>query len=94
MSIAQQKVRTFAFIILGYSGFHSHHFQYMQKVHTHSVNIRYISESDSNCGRMNSSLIKQMLIYVCCLSVVLCHRRLFVSMFVFVLSKCGEFAII
>ena len=77
MSIAQQKVRTFAFIILGYSGFHSHHFQYMQKVHTHSVNIRYISESDSNCGRMNSSLIKQMLIYVCRLSVVLCHRLIF-----------------
>ena len=74
ISTTQQKVRTFAFIILGYSGFHSHHFQYMQKVHTHGVNIRYISESDSNCGRMNSSLIKQMLIYVYCLSVVLCHR--------------------
>ena len=46
------------------------------------------------CGRLNLSLIKQMLIYVCCLSVVLCHRRWLVSMFVFVLSKCGELAII
>ena len=39
-----KQVRTFAFIILGYSGFHSHFIQYMQKVHTQGVNIRYISE--------------------------------------------------
>ena len=31
-------------LILGYSGIHSHTIQYMQKVHTYSVNIRYISE--------------------------------------------------
>lgn len=46
MSIAQQKVRTFAFIILGNSGFHSHRLQYMQKVHTYGVNIRYITEAE------------------------------------------------
>ena len=40
------------------------------------------------CGRLNLSLIKQMLIYVCCLSVVLCHRRVvFVSIFVFLLFR-------
>ena len=46
MSMAQQKVRTFACIILGNSGFPSHRLQYMQKVHTHSVNIRYIAEAE------------------------------------------------
>ena len=30
--------------ISGRSGIHSHVLQYMQKVHTHGVNIRYISE--------------------------------------------------
>ena len=37
------------------SGLDSHHFQYTQKVHTYGVNIRYISESDSNCREMNVS---------------------------------------
>ena len=30
------------FITLGFSGLDSHFIQYMQKVHTHGVNIRYI----------------------------------------------------
>ena len=46
MSMAQQKVRTFACIILGNSGFHSHRLQYMQKVHTYGVNIHYITEAE------------------------------------------------
>ena len=43
-NVYMQKVRTFALIILVLSGFHSHRLQYMQKVHTYSANIRYISE--------------------------------------------------
>ena len=36
------KSANFRFVILGYSGIHSHRLQYMQKVHTRGVNIRYI----------------------------------------------------
>ena len=46
------------------------------------ANIRYIQESDYNGPRLNVSSIKQMLIYVCCLSVVLCHRRVVVRFYV------------
>ena len=46
MSLAQQKVRTFAFIILVLSGLDSHVLQYMQKVHTYGVNIHYITEAE------------------------------------------------
>ena len=39
------------------------------------VNIRNIRKTITMCRRLKESLIKQMLIYVCCLSVFLCHRR-------------------
>ena len=65
-----KKVRTFAFIILGYSGFHSHHFQYMQKVHTYGVNIRYISEVYYNVSKIDFILNKAnaylCMLFVCC----------------------------
>ena len=35
-----------------YSGFDSHGFQYMQKVHTNSVNIRYIQENHYNLSKI------------------------------------------
>ena len=52
------KVRTFAFIILGNSGFHSHSIQYTQKVHTHGVNIRYIMECYYNLWKIELLLNK------------------------------------
>ena len=42
MGLVNKKVRTLAFIILAFSGIHSHTLQYTQKVHTHGVNIRNI----------------------------------------------------
>ena len=38
--------------MLVYSGFDSHGFQYMQKVHTNSVNIRYIQENHYNLSKI------------------------------------------
>ena len=44
---------------------------------------------NSNCREVKGSLIKQMLIYVCCLSVVLCHRR-FVCCYIFNRSRLAD----
>ena len=44
--------------MLVYSGFDSHGFQYMQKVHTNSVNIRYIQENHYNLSKIEYILNK------------------------------------
>ena len=70
MSIAQQKVRTFAFIILGPSGLDSHMCQYTQKVHTQRVNIRYITDTYYNLSKIERILNKAnaylCMLFVCC----------------------------
>ena len=70
MSIAQQKVRTFAFIILVLSGFDSHMCQYTQKVHTQRVNIRYITDTYYNLSKIERILNKAnaylCMLFVCC----------------------------
>ena len=38
--------------MLVYSGFDSHGFQYMQKVHTRGVNIRYIEDIHYNLWKI------------------------------------------
>ncbi len=53
-----QKVRTFAFKLLVNSGFDSHRLQYMQKVHTYGVNIRYIREVYYNVSKIEFILNK------------------------------------
>lgn len=68
--------------ILVNSGFHSHRFQYMQNAHTDVWTFAISRKPISICGRLNLSLIKQMLIYVCRLSVVLCHRQVVVRFYV------------
>ena len=46
------------FCTLVNSGFDSHRFQYMQKAHTHRVNIRYIEENDYNVSKIELILNK------------------------------------
>ena len=67
-----EKVRTFAFIILGHSGFHSHVCQYMQKVHTRGVNIRYIEDIHYNLWKIEYILNKANA-YLCMLFFAFCY---------------------
>ena len=77
MSIAQQKVRTFALLywVLRVSTPTSSNTcrKFTLMVRTFAI----FRTHNSNCREMKGSLIKQMLIYVCCLSVVLCHRLIY-----------------
>lgn len=86
VSFRYKKVRTVCISV--HSGLDSHRLQYMQKVHTHSANIRYIEEVYYNCPRLNVSLIKQMLIYICYCVVI--YAGVLVS-FLFVLWICYLF---
>ena len=56
--------------ILVNSGFDSHRLQYMQKVHTYGVNIRYISEVYYNVSKIEFILNKAnaylCMLFVCC----------------------------
>jgi len=60
------KSANFRFVILGPSGLDSHVLQYMQKVHTHGVNIRYISEVQFKLSR-NEGLLNKANAYLICL---------------------------
>jgi hypothetical protein len=75
---------------LVYSGFDSHRFHYMQKVHTNVRTSAILRKTITMCRRLNISLIKQMLIYVCYLSVVLCHRRWLVDLIFFDRSRLAD----
>ena len=65
-------MRTFAFFILVLSGLDSHVLQYMRKVHTHGVNIRYISEVQFKLSR-NERILNKANAYLCMLFFAFCY---------------------